>query len=346
MIKQLYEKHERHISSVAFLLGFVIDNFTLTRIDQWLDNLILFSYLMIAGIGILLFNVFESRGLGHKFFPIAIQFAFGGLFSGYFVFYSRSASLSSSWIFIAFIILFLIGNELSKGKYSRLGFQVGVFFAALFSFSIFYVPIVVNSIGAWVFVLSGIISLIAIRFFVKLLSYIVPKKIENAREVLIGVIGTIFVLFNILYFTNVIPPIPLSLKDVGVYHSVERVGENYNVTFEDKKWYQFYKRYNDIFHSNDGTVYFFSAVFAPTDLKTNLYHHWQYYDGEWITVNKFFLPILGGRGEGYRGYSYKSNPIPGKWRVDVITERGQVVGSATFLVVDVNETVSLESGIR
>lgn len=327
-------------------MGFIIDNFTLTRIDQWLDNLILLSYLLIAGLGIFLFNLFESRGWGHGIFPLAIQFAFGGLFSGYFVFYSRSASLASSWIFIAFIILFLIGNELSKGKYSRLGFQVGVFFTALFSFSIFYIPILVNKIGAWVFVLSGVVSLIAIRLFVKLLSYITPEKIKDTKIVLFGIVGTIFVVFNILYFTNVIPPIPLSLKEVGVYHSVERVGDNYNVTFEDKEWYQFYKRYNDTFHSNNESVYFFSAVFAPSDLKTNLYHRWQYYDGEWITINKFFIPILGGRGEGYRGYSYKSNPLPGKWRVDVITEREQVVGRAEFIVVSVSEPVSLKSGIR
>lgn len=346
MIKGFYTKYERHISSGAFLLGFIIDNFTLTRIDQWLDNLILLSYLLIAGLGIFLFHLFESRGWGHGFFPIAIQFAFGGLFSGYFVFYSRSASLASSWIFIAFIILFLIGNELSKGKYSRLGFQIGVFFAALFSFSIFYVPILVNSIGAWVFVLSGIVSLVAIRLFVKLLSFVVSRKIEETRKVLITIVGTIFVVFNILYFTNVIPPIPLSLKEVGVFHSVDRVGGNYIVTYEDKEWYQFYKRYNDTFRSNGEPVYFFSAVFAPTDLKTNIYHHWQYFDGQWVTINKYFLPILGGRGEGYRGYSYKSNPQEGKWRVDVITERGQVVGRAEFNVVNVKEEIPLKSGIR
>jgi len=346
VIKEFYTKYERHISSGAFLLGFVIDNFTLTRIDQLFDNIVLFTYLLVAGLGIFLFNLFESRGWGHSYFPLAIQFAFGGLFSGYFVFYSRSASPESSWIFVILIILFLVGNELSKGRYSRLSLQVGVFFAALFSFSIFYVPILVNSIGAWVFVLSGVISLIAIWLFIKLLSLVVSRKIENGKKVLVRTVLSIFVVFNILYFTNIIPPIPLSLKDVGVYHSVERMNGDYTVTFEDREWYQFYKRYNDVFHSTDKPVYFYSAVFAPTDLKTDIYHHWQYYDGHWITINKFFIPIIGGRGEGYRGYSYKNNVLPGKWRVDVITERGQVVGRATFTVIPVDTPVALQSGIK
>lgn len=346
MIKEFYTKYERRISSGAFLLGFVVDNFTLTRIDQWLDNLILGTYILIAGLGILLFNIFESRGWGHSFFPLAIQFAFGGLFSGYFVFYSRSASLASGGLFVALIILFLLTNELSRGRYARLGFQVGVYFVALFSFSLFYVPILVESIDAWVFVLSGFVSLFAIWFFVKLLARSVPDKIRRGKSMLVVIIGTIYIIFNVLYFSNTIPPIPLSLKDVGVYHTVERVGNNYEVLYEKKEWWQFYKRYDNIFHSTGGRVYVLTAVFAPTDLETNLYHRWQHFDGRWITVNKFFLPIVGGRGEGYRGYSFKNNVLPGKWRVDVITERGQIVGRARFDVVSSSSELELTKGIR
>jgi len=109
-MKSFFVKYERHISTGAFAAGFIIDNLTLTRIDLLLDNLILFSYLVVAGSVIVFLNFYERgvfTGFVGRFFaparlvaPIAMQFAFGGLFSGFFIFYSRSASLSASWPFL------------------------------------------------------------------------------------------------------------------------------------------------------------------------------------------------------------------------------------------------------
>ena len=232
MFIKFLQKYERHLSAGSFLFGFILDNITLTRIDLWLDNLILASYLFLAGFGIFLFHFLKRKPSKSKFrykivllLPLLIQFAFGGLFSGYFVFYSKSASLATSWGFVLFIILFLIGNEFFKKKYARLEFQVGTFFIALFSFSIFYVPIIFNSIGAGIFLLSGLVSLFAIWLFINLLSTAIPKRIRITRQFLIRIILFIYISFNILYFTNVIPPIPLSMKESGVYHFIERIGD-------------------------------------------------------------------------------------------------------------------------
>ena len=60
-IKVLCTKHERYLFPAALLLGFVVDNFTLTRIDLWFDNLILFSYITLAGIGIVVVNLYEIQ---------------------------------------------------------------------------------------------------------------------------------------------------------------------------------------------------------------------------------------------------------------------------------------------
>lgn len=36
------------------------------------------------------------------------------------------------------------------------------------------------------------------------------------------------------------------------------------------------------------------------------------------------------RNEGFRGFTKKENIFPGKWRVDIKTERDQVVGRVRF----------------
>ena len=94
-----------------------------------------------------------------------------------------------------------------------------------------------------------------------------------------------------------------------------------------------------VFHHTPGaTAYAYSAVFAPTGVSTVILHEWQRYDeptGEWLTRATVRYPIIGGRDGGYRGYSYIKDISEGKWRVNVITQHGQIIGRISFTVVDV-----------
>jgi hypothetical protein len=315
--------------------------------------LILLSYLFIAFFGIIIFNLIDTGRLRGRIyswvaplFPLLAQFAFGGLFSGYFIFYGRSASVLSSWIFVLLLALFLIGNERFKKQYLRFRFQMAIFFVALFSFSIFSIPTLLGTIGPHIFVLSGVVSVGVMALLLRFLQKIMPEKIAATRNSLVASISGIFIVFNILYFANAIPPLPLSLKEIGVYHNVERVESGYRVLAESPPWYKFYHDYNDTFHrAPDEAVYVFSSVFAPTKLETKIFHQWQYFDsslGKWKTVGTFGFPIIGGRDGGYRGFSTKTSVSEGKWRVNVITEHGQIVGRVKFKVENTKEAVQLE----
>jgi len=150
-------------------------------------------------------------------------------------------------------------------------------------------------------------------------------------------VGIIYVALNFFYFTNIIPPIPLSLKDVGIYHSVVRVGEgDYRVVYEKPPWWLFLRDSDKEFHFEEGdSVYCFASVFAPAKLKTEIYHHWEYFDETadlWKEHGRFSYPIEGGRGGGFRGYTTIHKYTPGTWRCTVETERGQVIGEETFII--------------
>jgi len=356
-IKSIYMKYERFASPAALFVGFVFDNFTLTRIDQLYDNIVLFSYLIIAGVGITLVQLYENsvfKGLLVKkaapFLPLLIQFAFGGLFSGYFIFYSRSASLASSWFFILLLLGLLVGNEFFRKHYRGLVFQVSIFYFALFSFAIFFVPVIAGKMGVWIFLLSGLISLVVIATLLFVFAYIAPESFQKKGKLLKLSISSIFVLINVLYFTNIIPPIPLSLKDAGVYHFVGRTESgNYIVRSEVKKWYEFDIGSKKFHHARGGSAYVYSAVFAPTDLNTNILHRWQYYDDKkqkWIITNEIAFPIFGGRGGGYRGYSFKEKVTEGRWRVDVVTNRGQLLGRISFEVIFTEDIPEIQTVIQ
>ncbi|MEX2013486.1 MAG: DUF2914 domain-containing protein [Parcubacteria group bacterium] len=341
-IEALYERHERHLSSLALILGFIFDSLTLQRIDFLFENLVMLSYLAISGGGIVLLNYCHEYPPHSSFFvrvekllPLFIQFTFGGLFSAFFIFYTRSATLSSSWPFILILLFILVGNEFFRAHYRRLTFQVSLYFLAVFSFFIFFIPILLKAMGAAIFVLSGVVSLIFIYLFSLVLFKFVPERFRDSRTNLKNSVFSIFILINILYFLNLIPPIPLALEDAGVYHFIEKVGENYTMVEEKKIWYESLLFFlpETINIKAGSPLYVLSSVFAPTDLDTRIIHDWQYFDYRveaWVSVSKITFPITGGRSEGYRGFSRKESLFEGKWRVDVKTEKGQIIGRVRF----------------
>ena len=199
--------------------------------------------------------------------------------------------------------------------------------------------------------LSGVVSLAIIAVFLYIIYRIIPWRVQQGSRYIIAIVGGIYISINAMYFTNIIPPIPLSLKEAGIYHDIARtIGGNYMVTYEDVRWYEYYKKYTPVFHYTKGDkVYFYSAVFSPTDLNTDIVHLWQYYDktkGEWVESFRFSYHIVGGRDEGYRGYTFKENIFAGKWRVDVLTKRGQLLGRYKFKAVDVQIPPVLERDVR
>lgn len=356
-IKRGYERYERRLSSAALIVGFIVDNLTLRRIDLPFENFVLFSYLTLAGLGIFLLNLYDGEVIKSRFLSrfnlplilvFVIQFSFGALFSAFFVFYSRSASLVSSWPFMLIVVGMLIGNEFFKKHYARLAFQMSIYFLAVFTFMIFFVPVMSRSIGAWEFILSGALSLLIVWGLVYLLSKFIPTRVNRSKNPLMLSILSIYLVINFFYFLNIIPPIPLALKSADIYHSIERVGGDYRVLTESRPWYSFlFLRDQYYISSPSSDAYAFSSVFAPTDLRTNIVHEWQFRNesGDWITKSRIEFHISGGRGDGYRGYSVKNNITPGIWRVNVKTPRGQLIGRKSFEVIRVNSSPSLETQI-
>ncbi len=349
-----YLRNERWISSLSLFGGFVFDALTLKRVDLFWENLWVGAHIVIAAIGILLINLYENKKhklvektsrIIHFWLIITIQFAFGGLLSTFLVFYFRSGTLSSSWPFLSFLALVFIFNELLKHHYTRLVFQTSMLFISTYSFAIFIVPVIVHRFGDSVFILSGIVSLVIIYLFIFCLRLISRERFYKSRRLLFITIAGITVLINLLYFTNLIPPIPLSLKDGGVFHSITRASAGvYEATGEERDFWSFFEPY-ELFHGISGQpVYVYSSIFAPAGLSTDVIHEWRHYDEvtkKWSVENQTQLSIIGGREGGFRTYSIKIINQPGKWRVDVKSLRGQLIGRIKFEVINVESTPQL-----
>lgn len=364
-VRAWYGRFERPISSISLIGGFVFDAVTLTRVDHFWENFWVLVHLAVVGACIVLINREENEGADavaaaadpaklHFWLVNVLQFFFGGLLSTFIVFYVRGSVIAVAWPFFAILIAAFIANERLKRHYARIDFQISFFFLSLFLFSIFVIPVLLHSIGPAIFLMSGGVAILALIGFIWILKWCTKEGFKRGRAALYSSVIAIYVVVNALYFLNVIPPLPLSIRDSGIYHSVaRRTDGDYTVTAEDTTLRDRILRYASVYptyHTVAGVpAYAYSAVFSPGNFNISIIHEWQKYDEaskKWITAQKIVLPVEGGRDNGYRTYSQNRGLTTGKWRVNVTTESGQLIGRMAFKVVTTDTTPPLEIEIK
>jgi hypothetical protein len=346
----LLKRYERQISAVSMVAGFAFDNYYFGRIDHPVTQFVLFGYIWLAVGSIAVMHFTESRAEPdsalRKIRPLVIaatQFAFGALWSAFLVFYGRSAVFAASWPFLIVLGGIFIGNEVFKKYHSRLVFTCTLLFFAMFSYTIFVLPIFTGTMGKRMFLLSGGVATVAFVLVIAALSVIGPARIRQSWKGIAVGAGAVLAVLNVFYFTNILPPLPLTLANAGVFHSVTRDGAVYRAVGEYRNWIAV--PWNEpIVHVNPGeSVSLYSAVFAPIQLRTKIFHIWQRYDDAtkmWRTQAVVSYPITGGRDGGYRGYSVKSMPAKGHWRVNIETDDGLLIGRIVFSVTPVSRAVA------
>jgi Protein of unknown function (DUF2914) len=343
-----YARAHVSLSSASLVGGFVFDAVTLKRIDMFWENFWVVVHLLVVAFCI--FWVTREANFGperqgwasalDRWLIHLLQFFFGGLLSTFMVFYFRSGTFWVSWPFYVLLTAAFVANEKLKNQYARLEFQLSIFFLSLFCFLIFILPVVIHAIGRLVFLLSGALSLGLWWMFVRALRERAKENVTHHTPTMVASIAAM----------NVIPPLPLSLQDASVHHSITRTaGGTYLMQSENQGWLGFF-RLAPRFHSAPGEpVYFYSAVFSPTSLNTGIIHEWQTYDNRrgWITADRIPLSVRGGRDGGYRTYSVKSGLKPGAWRVNVEIRTGAILGRFRFNVLpESGEPVALKTELK
>jgi len=340
--------HERHLSAVAMAGGFVFDSYAFGRIDRPMTQLVFIVYLLAAGGCLAALHMWQSRPRKsnprlHAILVTAMQFALGALLSGFCVFYIRSAAIVASWPFLLFMAAIFIGNEYFRAYTSRLVFAALLFFFSLYSYAILLVPVLLARIGPRSFLLSGALAVAAFIIYMRLIAWLGHERYRGARRQIAAGMLAITALINLFYFTKVFPPLPLVLSDAGIYHSVNRVSTGYQVQSEDEPagWRTLFGVYPTVHVVQGEKLYFYSAVFAPYRLNTAIEHRWEWYDPKtrsWSLQQSVRFPILGGRADGYRTYSFRSQPKAGEWQVEIVSFDGRSMGRKRFSVQEVTQS--------
>jgi len=338
-------RYENHISAVSLAGGFAFDSWAFGQIDRPETQAVFIVYLLVAGIAIAVLHGLESRPEERRpsdrvraVLIFTTQFALGCLLSGFCVFYIRSASLTSSWPFLLALMAIFIGNEYLRRYHSRLVFAALLFFFSLYSYAILLVPLVVQRIGKIPFLISGVIAVVIFAIYMRALAQLGHERYRGARMQVAAGMVLITLFLNAAYFLKLLPPLPLVLTDVGVYHQVVRDRKTNVVSVaeesEPPRWQALFGT-NPVLHIQPhDKLYLYSAVFAPRGLNTSIIHEWQWQDaqGNWRSLPPISVHITGGRDDGFRFSTNKTAPRPGQWRVNILSDDGRAIGRVRFAV--------------
>jgi len=130
----------------------------------------------------------------------------------------------------------------------------------------------------------------------------------------------------------VIPPVPLSIPFIGVYHGVERTEEGYRLTHE-RPWWRIWHNGDQHFRAQpEDKVYVYFRIFSPARFSDEVQMRWYWKPAGrgWALQDTIPIKIVGGREQGFRGYGVKANYQPGPWRVWVQTTDGREIGRVYF----------------
>lgn len=314
--------------ALFFILGFVFDIATLDRIDT-LSTLIPVSLYLSVALGFIIRDTLCGEG---TYTQDIIHFALGALLSSYTLFFFKSASILSSLAFMLFMVGILLFNETKWARSFEGALQVALLTLVIHCTFILFYPLVFGSVSGMVFwyaLLSG-------SALLALVIYLLAKKLglEKMKKswVIPATLMTLFLILSNLF--KVIPPAPLAVQEMGIYHHVEKDYPRYYLSLERPSW-KFWQSGDQDFKARPGDkVYVFARIFAPGGVQEKIILHWQNYQKGWVTSDRIALTINGGRSEGHRGYAYKQNYTPGSWRVSVETEDGREISRLDFEIYE------------
>ena len=342
-IKNIIEHHGKHFLTFTFFAGFLIDWFALPDISNPLYPYIGLFYGSIVAIGILAREWQLHRlsiGLGRRFYmslsDISVSFALGSLLSYVFIYYVRSGDMFSSWPLYALLLISVFINEKSFQHSTKVLIDTGFLFIGVIFYIIFNTPLFYHQVSDSVFARSIIFGSLVCYLYAGLLALVVYNKRLASRGYLLAIIMPLVV--AAFYFTNSIPAVPLTLRDGALYAKVSR-NPSGNYDFEEiqknpQKLFGFGAK-EQVFVSQESPVYYYSAVLAPAEVKSQISHAFERYDTStktWQEQERITFPIVGGRKGGYRGYSKLDNATNGLYRVRVIVGENRVVGQKVFIV--------------
>jgi hypothetical protein len=241
---------------------------------------------------------------------------------------------------MAFMFGLLVANELPRFRELGPVVRVATYALCLSSYFAYLLPVLLGFVSWQMFVLSIALSAIPVVWLYSRSRRWTGSRWAAMKRVGLPALGTQALLVA-LYFAKVIPPVPLAVQFIGVYHAVEMERadpgkKSYRLLHQKPVW-RFWEQGDQTFYARSGDeIFVFASIFAPSRFEDPVSFNWFWYDEKrgWRPRGVYnSKPIVGGREQGFRNFS-KAAAQPGEWKVEVQAVDGRVIGSIRLKVYE------------
>ncbi len=346
--KGFKERHHIAFEVLFFFAGFLFDVVLLHRIDSTPLLVHQATYLVLSAA--LIFWDHRLAVLGREpagvwgkiasFRLWVMHFFLGTLLNAFLVFYFRASSGFFAFVFIVLLSLVIVANELPRFREQGPIVRVALLSFATTSFLAYLLPVVWGALRTWQYfaaiVIGTFVTVGAFRFFTV---YTKDPNWTARRGLLPGLLVQVTLL--VLYVLEAIPPVPLSLKHIGVYSQVtalrDEAGVHYTLAKQHQAPWKFWKwNAHELVAMPGEKAWVFVRIFAPARFEDSVAFAWEFDDPQtgWTQRgNPYRSRLSGGNEEGYRTFAYSTVSRAGEYRVRVLTEDGREIGRTTFTYV-------------
>ena len=345
-LSHFYEKNEKKIDIAFFLAGYVFDALMVSEVDEPFVILQQMVYLLLIGLILGYDLLIESSSVKipaklekvWKYRELPLHFFLGTLLNVYSIFFIKSSSIFSSGIFVLLLLTLIVLNESKMVKKSKVNLKICWFVVCLFSFFSIMTPVLFGFIGWVPFLVSFFISILAILAFY----YGVRLKWNHQEDLKAHILFPAFAVLALLfifYMMGLLPPVPLAVEKMGIYHEIKKENGNYILSHEKPSW-KFWQQGDQDFIAEPGDkVYFFATIFSPARFEDTVNLVWMLKEKRngWRTTDKIPMRLMGGRKSGFRGYALKEKFEDGDWQVRVETTDGREIGRIYFHLTRVQQ---------
>src|SRR5437867_4236878 len=316
-------RHAKVEMAVFFGAGILFDIVTVSRIDDFATYLQLGLYLA-ALVSLMILEERYRAGVAApprllakawRYSEGAIHFLFGTLLSIFSLFYLKSTSGISSMLFMLFLYTLLVANELPRFRERGPIVRFALLSLCMTSYCALLLPVMLGFISKWLFVAAVVLSSAALGWLARALYRWTGNAQSIGQQVVAPALG-MQVLLVAAYFAGVIPPVPLSVQFIGIYHEVVPPGLEHEAGTvqaslvagsppttrayqlkHQRPWWKVWQHGDQDFAARPGdVVYCFARVFAPNGFRDAIYVHWwlRAPKSGWVDQGRAQLNISGG----------------------------------------------------
>lgn len=343
-------KSFRHRYAVAielafFFAGFGFDVALLHRIDS--TPLLIHQGLYLAASAALVLwdhrlhvEGKEPGGLLGKvaaFRSWVLHFLLGTLLNAFMVFYFRASSGLSAFFFLVVLAGLIVVNESPRFRERGPIVRVLLVSFSVTSFAAYLIPVLYGELARWQYVVA--VGLGAGATFA--LWRLSARLAHDPHWTFLRAVAPGLVLQAVLlasYLVGVIPPVPLSLKHLGIYanvtpHKIDGA-QHYTLEYQPAPAWQLWRLEDASFVAPAGAkAWAFVRIFAPARFRDEVAFQWEHDDPRlgWVPRGGPYVSRLsGGKEDGYRTFAYSTMGAPGRYRVRVLTKDGREIGRKSF----------------